>query len=354
VTVLPDDSVLIWGLFTVLEGFPTAGVGRLLPGLRPDKSFRSGLTPGVAVTVAEMQPDGKVIAFCRLPVPSKRPPRYRLVRLNDDGSLDAQFRSDVSFDGEVTRIRLDSQGRIILVGAFRRVAGRHRGKVARLLPDGSFDATFDVGDGPDQPVGDLFVQPDDSVVLQGDFRYFNSEECWGLVKLHGGPTLSKSPEILGISAPRSVQAGGTISLGAVVAGERPAQFQWFHGGNPLPGETNATLVVRDARIGDRGTYRLTVENRHGATEANTALTIMPRAVEPPMLSFSPAQAPRVVGAPLLLGLTGEPGRVYRLQVSTNLETWKVAAGRYAPNRIIEVSDPYGAAAGPRFVTVIQN
>ncbi|HNQ90929.1 MAG TPA: hypothetical protein PKM73_20125 [Verrucomicrobiota bacterium] len=55
---------------------------------------------------------------------------------------------DPDANGPVRDIAVQSDGRILIVGAFTTVGGRPRNGIARLEADGSLDATFDPGIGP--------------------------------------------------------------------------------------------------------------------------------------------------------------------------------------------------------------
>lgn len=108
--------------------------------------------------------------------------RWGLARLSSSGELDRSF--DVRFygptpgegegRGTVRRIVAQPDGRILVAGQFNRVGDVERHNLARLMPDGSIDATF----APALPFGwmdsdlreaiaDVGVQPDGRIVVAG-------------------------------------------------------------------------------------------------------------------------------------------------------------------------------------------
>jgi uncharacterized delta-60 repeat protein len=117
--------------------------------------------------------------------------RWGLARLNSRGELDPAFDAQIlspapgegTSPGIVHRIVLQADGRIILLGSIVRVNGIARPNLARLLPDGSLDASFDpiLPFGwmqPDPYVGleDMAVQSDGKIVLVGTVPF---EDPWG-------------------------------------------------------------------------------------------------------------------------------------------------------------------------------
>ena len=350
--LLPDDSLLVWGAAQAFEGMPGNGVGRLKPDFRrPDSEFHPALPFGAEGLLAEPQPDGKVLVFYDTHLRSQPARRYRLDRLNLDGSRDPHFYKGLSFDGLVKAVQLDSQGRILVAGAFHTVGQQQRNCLVRLLPDGTPDPGFDSGDGPDAPIENLFVLPGDALVLHGDFRHFNGEECWGLVKLPAVPAFNAAPHILSLSVPRTVRAGDNLTLGAVVAGVPAIQSQWFHNEIALTGETNSTLTLRHVNGDSEGSYSLFAGNSEGAETASTSLTVVPAVAEPPALALLRGQGNSTSG--FTMGLVAEPTNRYRLQMSTNLTVWRNVTTVIDPNTSGRFNDPFGAVPGPRFARAVQ-
>jgi hypothetical protein len=66
------------------------------------------------------------------------------------GSNDPTFNvadSVGTFDGPVNVLARQADGKLLVGGDFQTFNGRSRNGLARLLPDGSLDATFQVGSG---------------------------------------------------------------------------------------------------------------------------------------------------------------------------------------------------------------
>lgn len=65
-----------------------------------------------------------------------------LVQLNNDGSIDEQFKADLRLNGTLTDLLVQSDGKVILTGYFDHVNDVPRKTPFRLNPDGTLDSAF--------------------------------------------------------------------------------------------------------------------------------------------------------------------------------------------------------------------
>jgi uncharacterized delta-60 repeat protein len=153
IKVQPDGK-----LVTLDSGYdPTLfhRVRRFLPDGSPDPSFGGGdgvaeplMAPGFWARELTLQPDGKIV------IAGYSADEYAVARLMPDGSLDPSFDGDTgngngivktpmtpSFDNP-TGVAVDPQGRIVVAGT----TGTDDVGVARYLPDGKLDKSL-AGDG---------------------------------------------------------------------------------------------------------------------------------------------------------------------------------------------------------------
>ncbi len=134
-----------------------------------DGAFNPNLN-GSANAVA-VQSDGKVLvggAFTTVGGASQP----RLARLNTDGSLDTGFAPTVN--GTVFAVAVQSNGKILIGGGFSTVNGSTRQGVARLNADGSLDTGFAPFIATGTPYGGIVVdalalQSDGSILMGGGF-----------------------------------------------------------------------------------------------------------------------------------------------------------------------------------------
>src|SRR5665213_2100371 len=82
-------------------------------------------------------------------------------------------------------------------------------------------------------------------------------------------------------AATNISSGGTVTASVVVEGGPPLSYQWFdvNANNPIPGQTNATLVLNNVTNSD--SYYVQVSNRYGT---NNSQAIYVTAVYAPQLT----------------------------------------------------------------------
>lgn len=77
----------------------------------------------------------------------------------------------------------NSAGAIVAGGNFRTFNGTPFNHLARILPSGELDPTFVPGSGPDDQVWALIVQPDDSILIGGEFQTVAGSSRSGVARL---------------------------------------------------------------------------------------------------------------------------------------------------------------------------
>ena len=80
------------------------------------------------------------------------------------------------------------------------------------------------------------------------------------------------PAILTQPGSQAVPVGGATTLWIKASGTQPLTFQWFLNSlvNPIPGATNATLLISQANTTNAGSYRVRVSNPQGSVVSGTA------------------------------------------------------------------------------------
>ncbi len=160
--------ITIFGILSV-NGAP----GDLDPGFN---AAAFGVTStGSTISVIKKQPDGKFLVggtFTEL----NGQVTVAVARLNSDGSVDTGFSSPefgngTGVGGAILAIGVQSDGKIVVGGSIFGVNNVNDRKLYRLNPDGSLDnsfqaPTFGTSSGI---VNDLEIQPDDKIVLGGEF-----------------------------------------------------------------------------------------------------------------------------------------------------------------------------------------
>jgi uncharacterized delta-60 repeat protein len=239
ITALPDGRVLVAGDFESVHGVRRPRLARLQPDLTLDTNFvpASYVGSSSSVTQTALQPDGGILVRGGFPSaqgksnrlrrllsdgaddpnfaysdsanvafniladgagrglaigsfdtgsqfgsPEVRSPARPIIRLLPDGSRDPEFTAIFSRDPVGAGANVVAQlwdGRIVIGGGFGNSAtATNRGRIARLLPDGSFDHSFKTGagfhNGNNRGGSVKILVPDrrGRVLVAGDFTRF--------------------------------------------------------------------------------------------------------------------------------------------------------------------------------------
>lgn len=112
--------------------------------------------------------------------------RSRIARANSDGSNDAGFSPSPGF-GDALVIDIaparDGSGDIYVGGSFTSYDGNPRNRIARLNADGSIDDGFAVGSGFDAFVKALALATDGSLYAGGNFENYRSAPAVRIIRL---------------------------------------------------------------------------------------------------------------------------------------------------------------------------
>ena len=148
-------------------------------------------TPGANNVVHEVavQPDQSAVIVGEFTAVNTTP-RNGVARVLPDGSLDLSFNPGSGADGFVNAVALQPDGSILIAGGFSSYVGVSRNGVARLLTNGALDTTFDPGiginpgDTVNNAIQSILLQPDGRIILAGNFTTFNSQPFNHVVRLN--------------------------------------------------------------------------------------------------------------------------------------------------------------------------
>lgn len=370
-----DGKVVIGGQFTDVGGVSRNRIARLNTDGSLDATFDPGIGANKTVNSLAMQADGKIIAggdFTNI-VGSTR---FYVARLNTNGSVDTTFNPGIglSFGGVIT-VATEADGRIFVGGDFAAVDGVGRNDIARLNANGSLDTTFDPGTGPATPnevprVRAIAVQPDGKAVVGGGFITFNGVKLNFIARLSGdqGGTVefagtSYSVDEAGGSASVAVQRTGS-TLGSVSVnyvtgdGTATAGADYTARAGALvfgPGETNQLInipILPDALVEGNETVTLTLGNPVGGVilgaQKTATLTIIDNtnSIPPVFTAIAPAGPDQV-----RLTLSGQSGRTYVLQTTTNFPNWISIQTNSPTSNVFDLFDSGVATMRQRFYRV---
>lgn len=218
--VLADDSMIVGGNFFSYDSASVVRLAKLHADGSLDATFNngSGFSGGPVLDVA-LQSDGKILVAGNF-TDYNGTAVNRLVRLNADGTLDASFDVNTQLNNSVSRIRLQSDGKILISGAFTSYKGSSRNHLARLQADGQLDAdaNFAVGTGFNADVNDMVIQADGKIVAVGGFSTYQGQASKGIVRLSADGSLDTSFVVGGgfngaVALAVALQSDGKVVVG---------------------------------------------------------------------------------------------------------------------------------------------
>ena len=192
------------------------------------------------VDAIAVQSDGSAVVGGQFANYDSAPFKY-LARTLPSGLPDFSFNPGSGPDDFVAAVAIDPYGRILIGGNFTSYNGVEAYHVARLHPDGSLDTSFNTGTGANGTVWALALDSAGNVIIGGDFTAFNSTNRNHIARLLGsGPQAGQLDTRFdpGSGTDQPVRAVAVDSLADVVIG---GPFQYVNGTN-WPGVARLTLT----------------------------------------------------------------------------------------------------------------
>lgn len=168
----PDGKILVVGTFTFSNGASRRYIERFNMDGSTDTSFLIGTGANGIINDFAFQPDGKIILGGEFTSYNGNP-RNRIARLNSDGTIDPTFQPGQGANNRITSLSIQADGKIIIGGDFTSFGGFTRNRVARLLTNGSVDASFNPISGANSLVNEVLIQQDGKVLITGAFSSYD-------------------------------------------------------------------------------------------------------------------------------------------------------------------------------------
>lgn len=182
--IQPDGKIILGGSFLICNGLNAGRLIRLNSDGSPDTAFNTSVGANTGIVYASaLQSDGNVIiagSFTKY----NSITASRVARVLSDGNLDSSFITGSGANGVVNAIQIQQDGKIIVSGAFISFNGTACNRIIRLNNDGSIDATFGIGTGFNDSVSAVALQPDGKILVGGDFENYNGTTANRIVRLN--------------------------------------------------------------------------------------------------------------------------------------------------------------------------
>ncbi|MEO6902312.1 MAG: T9SS type A sorting domain-containing protein [Bacteroidia bacterium] len=262
-----DGDIIVYGLFSLIQGIPTNNVARLNSDGSFDVSYNKVSGANGIVRTTAVQPDGKTIIggeFLAYNLVS----RSHVARINNDGKLDYTFNVGSGTNGSINSLCIQSDLKIIIAGDFSEYSGFDTKNIARLNANGSFDGNFKLDSKINGIVKLVASQPDGKIFICGDFKYNNNTSLLSIYRLTANgnidPSFSalKNAEVTSLES-FTIQPDGKIILNGVfnINNESKRVVRLNTNGtldntfNCLVGLANTTVLQPDGKIIIGGIYQ---------------------------------------------------------------------------------------------------
>lgn len=116
----------------------------------------------------------------------------RIARINTDGTFDSGFNIGSGFNGLVRTILIQPDDKILVGGDFTDFNGNARNRIVRLNSNGTLDTTFNIGTGFDGSVHTISLQADNKILVGGAFNVYNSTSRLAIARLNPDGSLDTS------------------------------------------------------------------------------------------------------------------------------------------------------------------
>lgn len=191
-----DDKIYAVGDFTTYNSSAYNRIIRLLPDGTIDTSFGIGSGASASIFDAWLYDDGRLLIVGNFTL-FNTVSRTRIARILPDGTVEASFNPGLGFTSSALNVTVQNDGRIFVTGnSFTHYNGTPRNRIARLHSDATLDAGLPVGThptlGPNNLVRSHFVLPDGRYLISGEFDMCNSVSVPKIARLNSDGTLDTS------------------------------------------------------------------------------------------------------------------------------------------------------------------
>ena len=254
ITQQSDGKMIYVGYYTSYSGVAANRIIRLNTDFSIDDTFVYGTGFNAEATAVAIQPDGKILVGGNF-TQYNGTARNRIIRLNTDGSVDNTFAIGTGFNASVWSIVVQPDNKILVGGDFTSYSGSARAKVIRLTSTGSIDTTFANLSPLNNTVYSIALQSDNKVLIGGIFSSISGLTCGGIARLTTGGTIDNTFQLSGFNASSTTGVYGLAvdPSGKIICGGNFTTYSGVSRGGDI------------ARLNTDGTYDTTFNVGSGIT-----------------------------------------------------------------------------------------
>ncbi len=203
IVMQPDKKVIAGGHFVAYDDAPCSKIARLNPDGTIDNSFDIGSGFDDFVSDVALQQDGKIIVVGKFSTYNGISGINQIVRLNSDGSIDNTFSPPpipLQYSNNyIASVGIQPNGKIVIGGQFQQFNGDSSLKYfVRLNSDGSIDPSLNYSSGFNGSVSSIHPEEDGKILLGGEFTSYNGDVCRYVTRLLENGDRDESFQLEGI------------------------------------------------------------------------------------------------------------------------------------------------------------
>ena len=192
IAVQSDGKIIIGGNFTEYTTSGSRYIARLNTNGTIDtgSSWNSGQGFNNNLLGLAIQSDQKILATGNFTAYSGSTKNY-IARINTNGTVDtgSSWNQGTGFNSSTSTLAIQSDGKIVVVGGFTTYSGSTSNRITRINTSGSRDTTFNVGAGFNSNAVDVYVQPDQKILVTGIFTAYSGSVRNGVVRINSDGTV---------------------------------------------------------------------------------------------------------------------------------------------------------------------
>lgn len=259
--LVSDSKIYLGGSFSSYFGTPVNNILSINSKGGIDTSFMNGTGFNNSVICLEKSLDNKIIIGGNFN-------NYngvvanRIIALNLDGSINNTFDFGTGFNGVVNTIAVQTDGKLIIGGDFSSFNGVSANKIIRLNNDGTIDSNFSTGIGFNNIVKTIAIQSDGKILVGGTFTTYNGISKNRIVRLNNDGTIDNSYQT-SIGFNNSVNDIKILLDGNAIIGGSFTTYSENQNGNPFPASRIIILNTSGDKIDSFGSgFNSTVNAIH--------------------------------------------------------------------------------------------
>ena len=187
--IFPDKKIIVAGWFDKYNDQPYKSIVKLNADGTEDTSFQVGTGFDYVTYDVEILPDNESI-FVGNFTTYQANSSTRIAKILPNGGFDTSFNVGTGFNGETYVVRAFSNGKLIVGGSYHEYNGTTSYHLIKLNADGTVYKTYNFSSSG--AIHEIIINSDDSYYVGGDFSSYNGSGYTNIIKFNSDDTVDTS------------------------------------------------------------------------------------------------------------------------------------------------------------------